>query len=660
MDVFKLSENILGQYKSFLSSFIRIKDESIRERVEKALEEGKLLPEPLIQFNPAYEEAGSVEELCKTGMLEEKMGDIFSGYKLYRHQLEAIKLGAASQDFVVTSGTGSGKSLTYIATIFNHILNNPIPAKGVRAIIVYPMNALINSQKEEFNKYRQRFEDKHGEGTFPIDYAQYTGQESEEEKQRIKDNPPDVLLTNYMMLELIMTRSGEAYLRENLQEHLEFLAFDELHTYRGRQGSDIAMLIRRMQAKARNPLRFMGTSATLVSGDNLQEQKRRVAELAGLIFGKVFLPEQVINESLKVQTPFAGQLPDAVTLQEALNTRIDSNDPEEKLQSNPLAVWLENKVVLERKGDWIRRGKPLSLRAISELLAADSGEPASECEEQLVKLLYWSESLSAAKNNRSIFPFKLHQFISQTGSVYITLDPKESRVVTLEPGYYINEGGNAQKPIYPVVFSRISGHEFVCVRKNKEQSRLEPRAFHDTFVEELDEDYIEVGYLIIPHGDEVIWGDSETEFLPDAWIQYSNQRQGYEPRPAYRNRLPQKIYFDGTGRFSQKEQLESWGWYMPAKLLFDPTSGTFYDPKTKENTKLMTLGNEGRSSATTILSYAIVNELHHGNVPYADQKVLSFTDNRQDAALQAGHFNDFLQVVQVRSAIYHALRQAPS
>ncbi len=658
MHVFALQNKIIAQYESFLSSFIRIKNKNIREQVEKALKEGKLLPEPLVQFNPAYQDGGSVEELCQQGTLEIRMADIFSGYKLYQHQVEAIQLGASGKDFVVTSGTGSGKSLTYIATIFNHILKNPQDVKGVRAIIVYPMNALINSQQEEFNKYRDRFEEKHGSDSFPIRYARYTGQETEEEKQRIKSNPPDILLTNYMMLELIMTRSGESYLRENMQEHLEFLSFDELHTYRGRQGSDIAMLIRRIKAKAKRTLRFMGTSATLVSGDNLQEQKEKVAELAGLIFGKAFQAEQVINESLKVQTPFSGQLPDQFSLQEALNTRINLDGTEDALRSNPLATWLENRVVLERKGDWIRRGKPLSLKSIAALLAEDSREPAIKCEEQLLQLLNWSEALSASKQARSIFPFKLHQFISQTGSVYVSLDPLDKRIISMEPGYYINTGGDSQKPIFPVVFSRVSGHEFVCLRKNKEQGRLEPRAFHDTLIEELEAENLEAGYLIIPHGDESIWNDSDIEFLPDAWTQFSKKRQALEAKPYYRNRLPQKIYFDDTGKFSEQEPLESWGWYMPAKLLFDPTSGTFYDPKTKENTKLMTLGNEGRSSATTVLSYAIVNELHHGGVPSTDQKVLSFTDNRQDAALQAGHFNDFLQVVRVRSAIYHALRQA--
>jgi ATP-dependent helicase YprA (DUF1998 family) len=75
------------------------------------------------------------------------MPDIFRGYSLYQHQLEAIRLGAAGKDFIVTSGTGSGKSLTYIGTIFHRLPQ----AEGVAAIIVYPMNAITNSQANEFN-----------------------------------------------------------------------------------------------------------------------------------------------------------------------------------------------------------------------------------------------------------------------------------------------------------------------------------------------------------------------------------------------------------------------------------------------------------------------------------------------------------------------------
>ena len=98
---------------------------------------------------------------------------------------------------------------------------------------------------------------------------------------------------------------------------------------------------------------------------------------------------------------------------------------------------------------------------------------------------------------------------------------------------------------------------------------------------------------------------------------------------------------------------------MPAPLLFDPTGGVVFDPNTNEGTKLTKLGSEGRSTSTTITAFSILNRLHDAGYPAKDQKVLSFTDNVQDAALQAGHFNDFAQVVQLRSAIFKALKAAP-
>src|SRR6266498_1143625 len=97
---------------------------------------------------------------------------------------------------------------------------------------------------------------------------------------------------------------------------------------------------------------------------------------------------------------------------------------------------------------------------------------------------------------------------------------------------------------------------------------------------------------------------------------------------------------------------------MQAPLLFDPTGGVFFDTQTNEGTKLTKLGSEGRSTSTTITAFSILNQLHDAGYPPRDQKLLSFTDNRQDAALQAGHFNDFVQVVQLRAAIYKALVNA--
>src|SRR5262245_35638881 len=95
---------------------------------------------------------------------------------------------------------------------------------------------------------------------------------------------------------------------------------------------------------------------------------------------------------------------------------------------------------------------------------------------------------------------------------------------------------------------------------------------------------------------------------------------------------------------------------MPAPLLFDPTAGAFFDTKTNESTKLTALGYEGRSTSTTITAFSILRRLDENGIEAKDQKLLSFTDNRQDAALQAGHFNDFLHVIQLRSAIFRSLK----
>jgi ATP-dependent helicase YprA (DUF1998 family) len=278
MNVFDTHEKIIADYASYIKSFINITDSAISKKVDAALSEGKLWPDPLLQFNPAYDQAGSVKDIAQAGLLHHAMPDIFKGYSLYRHQLEAIRLGVAGKDFVVTSGTGSGKSLTYIGSIFHRLLAEP-RAEGVSAIIVYPMNALINSQTNEFNIYKKNYEDATGQ-SFPITVGQYTGQEKSGPRAEMQENPPQILLTNYMMLELLLTRLQERKIRDAIYNNLRFLVFDELHTYRGRQGADVAMLIRRIRAQCKQEVVCIGTSATMVSVGTLEAQREEVAKVA--------------------------------------------------------------------------------------------------------------------------------------------------------------------------------------------------------------------------------------------------------------------------------------------------------------------------------------------------------------------------------------------
>jgi ATP-dependent helicase YprA (DUF1998 family) len=136
MNVLDLHDRIVSDYASYIKSFINIADPAISNKVHSALSEGKLWPNPLLQFNPAYEQAGSIEDIAQTGTLHYSMPNIFKGCSLYRHQLEAIRLGLAGKDFVVTSGTGSGKSLTYIGSIFHRLLADSVSLRAGLSLVV--------------------------------------------------------------------------------------------------------------------------------------------------------------------------------------------------------------------------------------------------------------------------------------------------------------------------------------------------------------------------------------------------------------------------------------------------------------------------------------------------------------------------------------------
>lgn len=658
MNAFQIHKRVIDDYSTYIQSFINISDDRICEKVETELNSGKLWPDPLVQFNPPYAPGANWDSLIDQGVVHRELQHIFYGRQLYKHQEQGLRLGCRNKDFVVTSGTGSGKSLIFLGTIFHQILQGNQNRGGIQAIIVYPMNALINSQTNEIDGYKETFEKLTG-NELPITYKQYTGQEQGESREEIRKNPPNILLTNYMMLELLLTRSEDFNIRDSLIQNLNTLVFDELHTYRGRQGADIGMLIRRLRAMTQNNVLCIGTSATMVSRGTLEEQRSAVARFATTLFGKEFTPDRVVQESLIPS--ISATKPGSLQVKEAITKPIVSSAPLEDLRAHPTAQWLEAEIALETKENTLVRKRPLRISEIVARLTDFSGTSHEICHNHILELLTWINELSKTTNESTnpVLPFKIHQFIAQTGSVYVTLEPAEKRTITLEAGYAIQRD-DSQVPIYPVVFSRTSGREFICVSRNSNKNLLVPRDFRERLASEDDES-IDDGYIVLDE-DGSIWDPvNDIENLPDAWLK--TKRDGSrEVSPKYRSRLPERIYFNEKGSFSNEQNQECpyAGWFMPVPLLFDPTSGTFFDPQSSEAFKLMRLGNEGRSTATTVLTRSLISAMRDLGLPENSQKVLSFTDNRQDAALQAGHFNDFVRVGQLRSAIYRALAQSPA
>lgn len=214
MDVFSLRNDIIGEYAGYIQSFINIADPCIRESVDGELRNGLLWPEPLLQLNPSFEPGGYIDELIEAGQLHPDCASIFrlkepgkpdKPLRLHRHQADAVTAANSGDSYVLITGTGSGKSLAYIIPTVNFVLQHG-SGQGIRAIIVYPMNALANSQFIELEKFLVRG---FPEGNPPVTFRRYTGQETDEERQEILTNPPDILLTNYVMLELLLTRPHE-------------------------------------------------------------------------------------------------------------------------------------------------------------------------------------------------------------------------------------------------------------------------------------------------------------------------------------------------------------------------------------------------------------------------------------------------------------------
>ena len=162
------------------------------------------------------------------------------------------------------AGTGLRQVARVPRSIMNGLLKTPNRKPGIKAVIVYPMNALINSQESLSRKITWGSTRK-TRGTIPLlPSRNLTGQSRKDARFDIHENPPDILLTNYMMLEVLLTRGGDSVLKSSIYENLRWLALNGglLHTYRGRQGADVAMLITAHCGPAgRNEILCMGTSA---------------------------------------------------------------------------------------------------------------------------------------------------------------------------------------------------------------------------------------------------------------------------------------------------------------------------------------------------------------------------------------------------------------
>lgn len=664
MKAFEFDHNLIDSYARFSRSFSTIRAPDIAAEITRQYDDGRFWPDALLSLNPRFLSGPTVDDLVGSGDLDEATARIFrigaTPIRFHRHQAQAIAKARAGQSFVVTTGTGSGKSLCFFVPVVDTIVRSRKAGqpRKTRAIIVYPMNALANSQIKEIEKFISQ--SGLPEELKPV-VRRYTGQESQEERQRIADNPPDILLTNFMMAELLLTRQDalDTKVIDNASG-LEFIVLDELHTYRGRQGADVAILVRRLRnrcAPAKAPI-CIGTSATMASEGSEAGRAKAVADVASRLFGASIGPDAVIDESLQRATDDRLRLED---VRPQLATVLGSDLPEtltdEALRRHPLAVWAELAIGLD-DGQELKRKKPVPFDDAVEQLAQDSGLNKDTCRigfERFLTRVSLPETERGGTGSGAFLAFKLHRFISGAGEIFTTLTDRPRRV--LFDGQLEDPDAPGNR-LYPTRFCRECGHEVHVVTKSEDADGLRflPRNIDDTPIQDPDGDI--AGYLTPVGGTDPDYAfTGEVETYPEDWRE---ERNGVERlRTNRKGRLPEQVTVRPDGRYSPDGVSF---WFIPGKFGFCPCCLDQPHPSMRERSKLAGLSGEGRSSATTHLVSTALEWMNGdaSGVAAEKRKLLGFTDNRQDAALQAGHFNDYLFVSLLRGAILRAVIDAGS
>ncbi|MDD4778952.1 MAG: DEAD/DEAH box helicase, partial [Fermentimonas sp.] len=237
-------------------------------------------------------------------------------YSSYVHQQKAFErlTGEDGRSTLIATGTGSGKTECFLYPILEYCYRHR-GEPGIKALIIYPMNALASDQAKRIAELIHNSPELNNQITAGMYVGGYESAPCRvmNESQIITDHetmlssPPDILLTNYKMLDYLLVRPKDATLwQDNKPETLKYIAVDELHTFDGAQGTDLACLLRRLKARLFTPTGYLcciGTSATMGARDSADSIRKYASD----VFGESFEDDAVITEDrLSPDEFFAG------------------------------------------------------------------------------------------------------------------------------------------------------------------------------------------------------------------------------------------------------------------------------------------------------------------------------------------------------------------
>ncbi|MBM4050693.1 MAG: DEAD/DEAH box helicase, partial [Planctomycetes bacterium] len=460
----KALDHVVSEYRDYLVTEFRAKDSALRAALERELDRpGFLAQEPFFQAHRPFKPGKRWAELAMDARLAKVMADRARAHGSqepelsFIHQSEAIEhlRGPKASPLVVTTGTGSGKTECFLLPVIQNAIEDATRFKrpGLTALLLYPMNALANDQLARIEEYLE------GAGfAGAVTAKKYDRSTTEAERDAMRRNPPHILLTNYMMLEYLLVRPKD---REDIfaNHRCRFLVLDEVHTYRGTLGTNIALLVRRVQAhlararqewhtdvpEADRPRRFpklihIGTSATIKTPDEkgmsheeaLAKRDEEVRDFFAKLTGDPRDAIRVLSEELKdVEIP-AEAAYSPVPLTDAPQ---NLNTPESvRIALCGLAGLPQNSSLVEAArrcrllwdlNRWLIR-KPMSVSQIIARMKAETPERAGWSDEQVRREVEAGLNIGAAlpEGTPGALRLRVHCFIRGGWRFHRCLNPQ--------------------------------------------------------------------------------------------------------------------------------------------------------------------------------------------------------------------------------------------
>jgi len=435
----KASRAITAQYRRYLSTVFQIRNPEYRDQFTQQLEQMRMLSSgPFLDVHDNFATGASTRQLVEEGVLPRsflRLG-FMHDRPLYMHQEQAVRRVLAGRNLVVSTGTGSGKTESFLIPILASLAQECEQgrlSRGVRALLVYPMNALANDQVERLRALLQDYPE--------ITFGCYTGQTQPDyeralheyrklnrgavparneliSRDEMKQNPPHLLITNYAMLEYLMVRPGDSVFFE--RDEWKFVVLDEAHTYRGSTGIEVAMLLRRLQASLRGKaLQYILTSATL----GAEDENDAVAAFASDLCCSPFTAEDVIRGQRTPVPPAEDPLDVPASQYAQLNRQLEQGADEaalgERLQRmypqwrlRPDAPLFD--MVHRDRRYWQLRNALAKPRSIEELMG-ETGMTGEEIAD------FVSVAACCEADGVRLFDARYHMFLRATESVFLTI-----------------------------------------------------------------------------------------------------------------------------------------------------------------------------------------------------------------------------------------------